>query len=231
MVSSVVQANCRARFTAADFDFIVRCLARRQRDAVSLGELLTDADTRDRVLDDPHLAETVLTSVDHLAISAQLYFYILSRHVLRGAGIEDRPLCDYIASLLEHFSRAEHLRAGPGRGGVYLSDLLAALPDASPSQEFLLRAHVGNYSLFLTGLFPENVARRSRKGAPDCSFYEALGRTSYRALASHCVARRWGLEEIFDGLAEQFRGVRIALNGLADRFLHLDVSGPSPSVG
>lgn len=227
----MVLANCRARFTAADFDFIVRCLARRERDAVSLVELLTDPAARDRILDDPLLAETVLNSADHLVISAQLYFYILSRRVLRGAGIEDRALCDYIASLLEHFSRAEHLRAAGGRGGIYLSDLLAALPEASPSQEFLLRARVGNYALFLTGMFPENVARRSQRGAPDCSFYEALGRASYRALASHCVTRRWGLEDVFDGLAEQFRGVRIALNGLADRLLHLDVPAPSPLVG
>lgn len=209
----------------------MRCLARRERDAVSLVALLTDAEARDRVLDDPRLAETVLSSADHLAISAQCYFYILSRHVLRGAGIEDRPLCDYIASLLEHFSRTEHLRVARGHGGVYLSDLLAALRDASPKQEFLLRAHVGNYSLFLTGMFPENVARRSQQGAPDCSFYEALGRTSYRALARHGVARRWGLEDVFEGLAEQFRGVRLALNGLADRLLHLDAFAQLPILG
>ena len=45
--NSVVQANCRTRFTAADFDFIVRALSRSRKDAVSLVSLLTDADTRD----------------------------------------------------------------------------------------------------------------------------------------------------------------------------------------
>lgn len=227
----MVQANCRARFTAADFSFIVRCLARDRSGAVSLADLLIDAEARDQVLDDPQLVQAVLTSTAHLAISPQFFFYILSRHVLLEARIEDRALCDYIASLLEHFSRTQHLRAVNARGGVYLSDLLAALRDASPSQEFLLRAQVGNYSLFLTGMFPGNVELRRRRGAPDCSFYEALGRTSYRALADHCVARRWGLEAVFDGLAEQFRGVRVALNGLADRLLHLDTAAPWPIVG
>jgi hypothetical protein len=36
---SMIQANCRARFTAADFDFVVRILARSQTDHVSLADL------------------------------------------------------------------------------------------------------------------------------------------------------------------------------------------------
>jgi hypothetical protein len=36
----MVRANCRARFTAADFDFILRTLARSQTDQVSLVDLL-----------------------------------------------------------------------------------------------------------------------------------------------------------------------------------------------
>jgi hypothetical protein len=34
----MIRANCRARFTAADFDFVVRTLARSQTDQVSLVE-------------------------------------------------------------------------------------------------------------------------------------------------------------------------------------------------
>src|SRR5437660_1073964 len=49
----MIRANCRARFTAADFDFIVRTLARSQTDQVSLVDLLSDVETRDSILDDP----------------------------------------------------------------------------------------------------------------------------------------------------------------------------------
>ena len=38
----MIQANCRARFTAADFQFIVRTLARSPHDQVSLVDLLSD---------------------------------------------------------------------------------------------------------------------------------------------------------------------------------------------
>src|ERR1700730_4441388 len=107
----MIRANCRARFTAADFDFVVRTLARSAIDRVSLVDLLSDAETRDSVLDHPLLVDAVLCNAGHLQISSQFYFYLLARHVLRQAGITDRKLCDYVASLLETFSRANFLRA------------------------------------------------------------------------------------------------------------------------
>src|ERR1700737_4821763 len=111
---SMVRANCRARFTAADFDFVVRTLARSQSDHVSLVDLLSDSDTRDSVLDHPRLVDAILSHAGHLQISSQFYFYVLARHVLQQAGITDRKLCDYIASVLETFSRANLLRAPHG---------------------------------------------------------------------------------------------------------------------
>ncbi len=236
----MVQANCRTRFTAADFDFIVRTLARSQRDSVSLVKLLTDADTLDALLDHEALCDAILSQNSHLAISPQLYFYVLTRRVLRRSGLEDRALCDYLASLLEEFSRTAALRPPPGavgggatRGLVYLSDLLLALREASPSQAFFLRARLGDYTLFLTGIFHENIERRrARRGAPGCSFYEEMGRQSYRVVARHEVARHRGLTEVFDRLAEQFHEVRLALNQLADRLFNLgDDHAPTVTQG
>src|SRR5438132_6492984 len=107
----MIRANCRARFTAADFDFIVRTLARSRGDSVSLVDLLSDGETRDSILDHPKLVETILSNAGHLRISSQFYFYVLARHVLKQAGIGDRKLSDYVASLLETFSRASQLQS------------------------------------------------------------------------------------------------------------------------
>src|SRR5215475_1067832 len=138
----MIRANCRARFTAADFDFIVRTLTRSQTDQVSLVDLLSDDGTRDSILDHPRLVEAILNNCGHLRISSQFYFYILARQVLQQGGIGDRKLCDYIASLLETFSRASKLQISdePARnathsfaGGThhlaerYISDILIAL--------------------------------------------------------------------------------------------------------
>ena len=221
----MIRANCRARFTASDFDFIVRTLARSRADNVSLVDLLSDAETLDSILDHPRLVETILSNAGNLRISSQFYFYVLARHVLQQAGIGDRKLCDYIGSLLETFSRANQLQSPDkmsDRVHEYISDMLIALTRATPEQTFLLRAHVGNYSLFISGIFHENTQRRSLRGAPDIEFYEQVGRTNYQLLSAHETARRCELSDVFSGLASRFHDVRLALNELSDRLLHLD---------
>src|SRR5207244_12085888 len=108
------------------------------------------------------------------------------------------------------------------RAHHYISYMLIALTRATPEQAFLLRAHVGNYSLFISGIFHENTQLRSLRGGPDLEFYEQVGRTNYQLVASHAVARRCELDDVFEGLADQFRDIRLALNQLSDRLLNLD---------
>ena len=221
----MIRANCRARFTAADFDFIVRTLARSSKDHVSLVDLLSDSETRDAVLDHPKLVEAILSNPAQLRISSQFYFYVLARHVLQQAGIGDRKLCDYVGSLLETFSRASQLQRPDeieNHALEYISDMLIALKRMTREQTFLLRAHIGNYSLFISGIFHESAQRRCQRGGPDLRFYEEIGRTNYQMVASHETAKRCELNDVFANLAGQFRGVRLALNDLSDRLLNLD---------
>lgn len=227
----MIRANCRERFTASDFDFVVRTLERSQTDHVSLVDLLSDSETRDSVLDNPRVVDAILSHTGQLSISSQFYFYVLARHVLQRAGINDRKLCDYVGSLLETFSRISGMQAphlADERGRQYISDMLIALTKATPEQAFLLRAHVGNYSLFISGIFHENTQRRSLRGGPDLKFYEQLGRTNYQMLASHATARRCELNDVYEELGDRFREVRLALNQLSDQLLNLD-DNASPS--
>jgi hypothetical protein len=221
----MIRANCRERFTAADFDFIVRTLSRSPNDHVSIVDLLSDAETRDDVLDHPRLVDAILSNPAQLRISSQFYFYVLARHVLQYAGIGDRKLCDYVGSLLETFSRASQLHRPDqieNQAHEYISDMLIALQRMTREQAFLLRAHIGNYSLFISGIFHESAQRRHERGGPNLRFYEEIGRTNYQMVASHETARRCELSDVFENLAEQFRGVRLALNDLSDRLLNLD---------
>ncbi|HXQ03073.1 MAG TPA: hypothetical protein VN801_08905 [Candidatus Udaeobacter sp.] len=221
----MIRANCRERFTAADFDFIVRTLSRSPNDHVSIVDLLSDAETRDDVLDHPRLVDAILSNPAQLRISSQFYFYVLARNVLQHAGIGDRKLCDYVGSLLETFSRASQLHRPDqieNQAHEYISDMLIALQRMTREQAFLLRAHIGNYSLFISGIFHESAQRRHERGGPNLRFYEEIGRTNYQMVASHETARRCELSDVFENLAEQFRGVRLALNDLSDRLLNLD---------
>jgi hypothetical protein len=230
----MITANCRDRFTAADFEFVVRTLSASEAGSLSLTRLLTDAEARDAVLDHQALANAVLDRPDSLHISAQLYFYILVRHVLKETDLRERTISDYVASLLETFSQTRRLRSpADGQSGPiqYLSDMLSALQNASPTQAFLIRAHIGNYSLFLAGIFHETVVRRSMRGGPDIEFYERLGSGSYKALAMHRAAKSACLTTLYSQLADAFHELRVALNQISDRLLHFTPSPLLPSPG
>ena len=218
----MIQPNCRARFTGEDFNFVVRTLAKRPGQQVSLVQLLTDLETRDEILDHEALIRAVLENPGNLTISPQFYFYILARLVLKRSGIDDRTLADYVAALLEKFSQTRQL-SSPIKNveAHYISDLLLALKKASPYETFLIRAHVGNYALFISGIFHENIASRSQRGAPNCSYYEDMGRSNFKAVASHDVARRYEMSGLFKKLADQFHECRLALNRLADELVDL----------
>ena len=210
---------------------MVRTLAKSERDAVNLVELLTDGEARDSIMDSPRLMESIAEHGAPLTISPQLYFYVLLRHVLKSTALNDRNVSDYLASLLETFSHSARMRSpadGQANPVQYVSDMLIALRNASPVQTFLIRAHVGNYALFITGIFHETVERRSQRGAPDVSFYEEVGRANFKAVASHQVARSHSLTHVFEALADQFHAVRLALNRLSDSLLHLD-TGHTPA--
>jgi hypothetical protein len=108
---------------------------------------------------------------------------------------------------------------------------MLALRNASPVQTFLIRAHVGNYSLFLSGIFPGTVQARSERGAPAFSYYEDMGAMNYKVVAGHAYARAADLGEIYSALAEQFHSVRLALNRLSDSLLNIDDDSHIPLLG
>jgi len=109
------------------------------------------------------------------------------------------------------------------RGTQYLSDIMNAMNNAGTREAFLLRSHAANYALFISGIFADNVEMRTRqRGAPDLSFYEAVGQMNYRAASEYREAKKFRLQTIYEELASGFREVRLALNDLASRLLHLD---------
>lgn len=222
----MITPTCRERLTASDFDFIIRTLAGGgQNRSASLAELLTDSETRDSILDSEALFQAVLETGATLGISPQCYFYILLRHVLKEHKLASRETADYLASLLEKFSRTERMSAPSGAGEgpqQYISDMLLALQNAASTQSFFLRAHIGNYTLFITGVFHDRVESRSRRGAPDMEYFENMGATNFAIAAEHSMAREHSLTPIFRELGERFHDIRLALNDTAERHMHLD---------
>ncbi len=226
----VIRANCRVQFTAADIDFILRVLGGQLPREEALNQLLADEESRNAILDDEALFHAVLEAGGCLEISTHFYFYILVRHVFQRAGLFDRDVADYVAEVLSEYSRTERTRCViPGRQDPidYFFEMVAALPTADERTSFYIRTHIGNQSLFLSGVFPDRIRSRAEsRGFPSLRYYEALGRTNFLVARDHRLARNYELTDIFDALSEQFQTTRRALNDLGQRLVFLGDSAP-----
>ncbi len=221
----VIQPNCRVQFTAEDIDFILSVLRPKVGTTECLIQLLTDEDSRDLILDDEDLLRAVLEHRSCLRISTHFYFYILVRQVFRRSRILERGVADYVAEVLSEFSRIERTECRP-KGQVqpleYFFEMLGALQTADDTTRFYIRAHIGNHSLFLSGIFPDRIRLRAEvRGAPDLKYYEELGRSNYRVASDHRLARKYDLDGIFNTLSERFKTTRLALNDLGERLITL----------
>jgi len=221
----IIQPNCRVQFTAEDIEFILNVMRPGVDSLDCLQRLLTDEDTRDLILDDDKLFQAVLEHRGCLHISTHFYFYILVRKIFLRSGLKDRVLADYVAEVLSEFSQTERtqLKAGGQLKPLeYFCDLLAAMQTVDDTTRFYIRAHVGNYSLFLSGIFPDQIRYRAEyKGAPNLRYYEEVGRSNFRVASDHHLARKYELSNIFNTLAERFKETRLALNDLGERLVSL----------
>ena len=221
----LIQPNCRIQFTAADIDFITATLSKAGDDKSILVNLLADSETRDLILDDEKLFHALLEFRGCLRVSNRFYFFVITRNVLKQAGIDDRDVADYTAEMLAEYSDFERTRCRvPGQDAPldYFFEMLAALRDADDRSSFYIRAHIGNHSLFLSGVFPQRIRYRAeKKGFPDLRYYEALGQQNFRIASDHRLASEYDLAPIYSTLADRFREARAALNDMSERLVSL----------
>jgi len=135
--------------------------------------------------------------------------------------VDDRDLADYLAALLLEFGqrdRAWRVDWNDDQRHRYLVDILTDLEATDGARRFKVMVHLGNYALWLAGLFPDYIAARHlRKGGPDVRYYDALGRRGYGMASDHALAEAYGLEAVLRTAAERYPEVREALNGVSDR--------------
>jgi len=221
----LIQANCRAQFAAEDIDFILSVLGPSLGSFDCLVKLLSDEESRDLILDDEALLHALLERRVCLRVSSRFYFYILVRQVFRKADIQDRTVADYVSEVLTAFAQTERSRClvpGQPQALDYFFEMLAALKNADDRTSFFIRAHIGDYSLFLAGVFPERIRFRAEaRGFPDLTYYESIGRTQYRMASDHRLAERYRVAEVMNTLSERFGTTRLALNDIAERLFSL----------
>lgn len=209
----MIRPNVRASFGRREAEFLLAL-------AGPGGEERLREEGLDALLDDPRLLRAFLQRGGVSRAPAPLVFYLLVRHALLEREIADRRLADYTAALLLEFGnagRAHRAGAADDDNFRYLADIVAALEEARGEREFRLRVHLGNFALWLAGVFPDHITHRvQRRGAPPLSYYDEMGAIGFRTAAGTEPALRHGVGDLFLRFSDEFSNVRGALNTLSD---------------
>ena len=218
----MILPTIRASFGRRDALHLVDLLARHDPDLRDAARSRLEEYGPDSLLDDPRVRNALLTDPDVQA-PPSLVFYVLVRQALLEGGIDSVAIADFVASVVVAFTRTERayrISEETEEEFHYLVDMIEQLRTAEERRAFLLRAHMGNYSLWLAGLFPDYLeARVRRRGAPSIDYYDRMGRTGYLLASESPQAAALGVNQVFEDVARSFTGVRTALNRLSDRYL------------
>jgi hypothetical protein len=144
------------------------------------------------------------------------------RHFFEDVRLEEPQLATYVAALLVDFARAENLHRIRNASGRCLEEIGEMLIESNPllgapsfEREREVRKHVGDYTLFMTGLFPENVARNRQDRRPRVDTlvdYVQAGKESYAVVSSFDQFEYREEAPIFRRLSENFELCVVGLN-------------------
>ena len=153
----MIFANVRQQLGRDDAQLALRLVGRASDDEYVHAESLLREQGIDTLLDDPRLLNGLLESRPAMHASYTMFTYVIVRHALRRVGIEDRTLADYLASVMMHFGlRDRAQRIGESDDQTYdtLASMAADVETSDPKRSLLARAHLGNYALWFSGIFP-----------------------------------------------------------------------------
>jgi hypothetical protein len=154
------------------------------------------------------------------------FFLWMTRRSFDQLGVGDSQIADYIASILTDFSRADRwlmFRDAEGRRLSSVVDMLIAqLGPDSPGRvmgERAVRKYIGDYTLFMSGLFRGFV---ERGGYLD--YYLEEGKRSYQAVSELDVSLYRPGFLMFEELSKGFENYAGALD-----FMRKCYFAPSPT--
>jgi len=127
----------------------------------------------------------------------------------------DPPVTGYISNLLVEFAHMDNVLKIRNREGEAVQEVVALLYEAevllnagSFERERLVRQHIGDYTLFMAGLFPEYL-KRLKTGKilhhPDLLIdYVKVGKKSYRIVSEFAYGDFREAAPLFKKLSDNF---------------------------
>ena len=169
-----------------------------------------------------------------VAPSLKPFFDRLVRQSLADLQMGGRdPVADYLAGLLARFARTDRLYALRGAAGERLETVVEMLleverswefdqPHFDPFRERDVRQHIGDFTLFMIGVFREHVERRASTG-----FYVREGKRAYQVVADFERSALKAEARLFAALADRFERYATALQYMKRVYLR-PAESPGP---
>ncbi len=152
----------------------------------------------------------------------KLFMEMVARHYAEEIGIRDPELVGYVAHLLTEFCDAEQLFRIRNLAGRPLTDVGEMLIESDPvfgpapsfDRERQVRKHIGDYTLFCAGMFPESINHLRLRRARVENFVEWIraGKESYFIVSKFDCFEYTKVAPLFGKLSTQFEQCVYGLN-------------------
>jgi len=167
---------------------------------------------------------SIMTSEAHPL--QQLFVDLVGRHYAEEIGIRDPQIISYVAHLLAEFCDAEQLYKIRSTAGNPMNDVGEMLlesdrvygPAPSFDRERQVRKHIGDYTLFFAGMFPESINHYRLRRQRLESFVEWMkaGKESYYIVSKFEYFEYAKVAPLFAQLSNKFEECVFGLNRVKD---------------
>jgi hypothetical protein len=145
-------------------------------------------------------------------------------------GIGDPSLVGYVAELLATFVPSQNIWQIRDAQGRQLKEVTAMIAEAEASDDAVRRRechrHVGDFTLFWTGLYPEALTKLQGRSSPDALVsYQQQGKRSYYLAST--LSERSDQGYVFRRLSDQFELCAVGLSHVRREWEKFDNDGPA----
>jgi len=156
----------------------------------------------------------------------QFFLELVGKHYAEEIGIRDPQIVAYVAHLLSEFCDMEQLLKIRNATGRPLSDVGEMLLESDPvfgpapsfDRERQVRKHIGDYTLFFTGMFPESINHFHLRHNRLENFVDWMkaGKESYYVVSKFDVFEYTKVAPLFANLSQKFEECVYGLNRVKD---------------
>lgn len=152
----------------------------------------------------------------------KMFVELVGRHYAQEIGIRDPEVIGYVANLLTEFCDTEQLLKIRNAGGKPLTDVGEMLLESDPiygpapsfDRERQVRKHIGDYTLFFAGMFPDSINHRRlrRDRMEDFVEWVRAGKESYYIVSKFEYFEYAKVAPMFAQLSNKFEDCVYGLN-------------------